>query len=62
MDANQTDSGMFVSLPAAARSLGVSVKRLKLAIDMTQIPARRIGQRLMIPRRALERLAESEQE
>jgi len=57
MEINQTDSGLFVSIPAAARELGVSVRRLKLAIDLTQISAVQIGRRKVIPRRAIEKLA-----
>jgi hypothetical protein len=57
MQINQTDTGLFLSIPAAARELGVSIKRLRLAIELTQISAVQIGRRKVIPRRAIEKLA-----
>jgi hypothetical protein len=60
MATNQTDTGLFLSIPAAARELGVSIKRLTLAIDLRQVPAIQLGRRKLIPRKAIERLAEAE--
>ncbi|MGA7873046.1 MAG: hypothetical protein WCA22_19320 [Candidatus Binatus sp.] len=56
MDSNQTDSGAFVSIPAAAKKLGVSTKRLALAIDLRQVPAVMLGRRKVIPRQAIQKL------
>lgn len=60
MDINQIDAPLFLSIPAAARELGVSIKRLTLAIDLRQVPAIQLGRRKMVPRRAIERLVEAE--
>jgi hypothetical protein len=57
MDTKHNETALFVSIPAAARRLGVSIRRLKLAIDLTQISAVQIGRRKVIPRRAIEKLA-----
>ena len=59
MEIDQTDSAPFVSIPAAARELKVSTKRLALAIELRQVPAIVLGRRKMVPRRALERLIEA---
>ena len=56
MAINQTATAMFVSIPAAARELRVSVKRLKLALDLGQIASITLGRRKVIPRRTIERL------
>ncbi|HXN85589.1 MAG TPA: hypothetical protein VN867_05935 [Candidatus Binataceae bacterium] len=55
---NQTDIGLFLSIPAAARELGVSIKRLTLAIDLRQVPAIQLGRRKVVPRAAIEKLAQ----
>ena len=44
----------------AAAEIGVDVRTVRTAIAEGQLPARQIGRRLMIPRRAIERLAEAE--
>jgi hypothetical protein len=48
---------LFVSIPVAARLMGITPERLTWAIS-AQIPAITIGSRRLIPRRAIERLAE----
>ncbi len=57
MASNQTDTGLFLSIPAAARELGVSIRRLTLAIDLRQVPAIVLGRRKVVPRAAIEKLA-----
>jgi len=51
---------LFLSLPRAARQMGIGVERLKRAIRDGQVPAVEIGHRKLVPRRALERLARLE--
>jgi hypothetical protein len=53
---------LFVSIPAAAKLMGIGLKRMKAAVDAGQMPAVEIGDRKLIPRRAIERLAQVEAE
>ena len=48
----------FLSLPKAADVIGVDVRRVRDAVERGQIRAVRIGARLMIPRKVIERLAD----
>jgi hypothetical protein len=48
---------LFLSLPAAAREMGIGIERLKRAVRLHQIAAVAIGARTMIPRAAIEKLA-----
>jgi excisionase family DNA binding protein len=50
----------FLSLPKAADVIGVDVRRVRDAVERGQIRAVRIGSRLMISRKAIERLVEAE--
>ncbi len=52
--------GLFLSLPHAAREMGIGVERLKRAVRDGQVPAIEIGSRKLIHRRAIERLAQLE--
>ena len=56
MASNQTDTGLFLSIPAAARQLHISAKRLKLAIDLGQVRAIRLGRRRVVSTKAIEEL------
>lgn len=49
---------LFLSIPNAARLMGVTPERLTKAIAAHQIPAITIGARKVIARAAIERLAE----
>jgi excisionase family DNA binding protein len=55
-----TKTMQFLSLPKAADEIGVDVRRVRDAVERGQLRAVRIGARLMIPRRAIERLVEAE--
>ena len=54
---NSVQTALFISIPRAARRVGVGLKRMKAAVDAGQIPSIEIGKQKMVPRRALERLA-----
>jgi excisionase family DNA binding protein len=60
MTTPSTETTQFLSLPRAADVIGVDVRRVRDAVERGQIRAVRIGARLMIPRKALERLTEAE--
>jgi excisionase family DNA binding protein len=49
---------LFLSIPSAAKLMGITPERLTRAIAAHQIPAITIGSRRLIPRRTIERLAE----
>lgn len=49
---------LFLSVPAAAKLMGITPERLREAIAAHQIPAIVIGCRKLIARAAIERLAE----
>jgi excisionase family DNA binding protein len=51
-------SPLFLSVPDAARLLGVSPERLQRAIRDHQVPAITIGARRLVSRRVLEKLAD----
>src|ERR1700687_3205227 len=51
---------LFLSLPRAAREMGIGVERLKRAVRDGQVPAIEIGHRKVISRRVIERLAQVE--
>lgn len=44
-----------LTVPEVARLLGISRNEAYLAVQRGEIPARRIGRRIVIPRAALER-------
>ena len=48
------------TIPAAARILEISPNSAYKAAERGEIPTIRIGRRLLVPRRALERLLEGE--
>ena len=58
MNKNETHTALFISIPAAGRAMGMSPRRVREAIANAQLPAIRLGARLAIPRKALERLAQ----
>jgi len=60
MNTGRAKTGLLLSLPKAAAEIGVDVRTVRTAIAEGQLPARQIGRRLMIPRRAIERLVEPE--
>jgi excisionase family DNA binding protein len=60
MNTDRTEITQFLSLPAAADVIGVDVRRVRDAVERGQLRAVRIGARLMIPRKAIERLVEAE--
>jgi len=60
MNTLSTETPLFLSLPRAADVIGCDVRRIRDAVEKGQLPARRIGARLMIPRKAIERLVEAE--
>jgi excisionase family DNA binding protein len=49
---------LFLSIPVAAKQMGVGVERLKRAVRAGQVPSVEIGSRKLISRRAIERLAQ----
>jgi len=55
-------AALFLSVPAAARQMGIGVERLKRAIRDGQVPAVALGSRSrkLVPRAAIERLAQLE--
>ncbi|MGA6973801.1 MAG: helix-turn-helix domain-containing protein [Candidatus Binatus sp.] len=58
MNSEITETAQFLSLPKAAHVIGVDVRRIRDAVERGQVRAVRIGSRLMIPRKAIERLVE----
>jgi len=50
---------IFLNLTDAARLLSVDIRTLKISIRDGTLPATTIGKRLVIPRAALERLAQA---
>jgi excisionase family DNA binding protein len=57
MNTESNSEPLFLSLPPAAAAIGVEVRTVRKAIDAGQLPARRIGKRLLISRRTIEKLA-----
>ena len=57
MDAKNSEFVLLISVPTAARMLGVWPERLRRAIDAGQVPSVVVGKRQMVPRRAVEKLA-----
>lgn len=55
-------SPLFLSVPDAARLLGVSPERLARALKASQIPSIVIGSRRLIARAAIEKLAQLEKD
>lgn len=53
-------AALFVTIPTAAKQLGVGVARLARAIRAGQVPSVTIGAQKMVPRAALQRLAQVE--
>ncbi len=53
-----SESGLLLTIPDAANLLGVWPARLKRAIRDNQLPAVMLGKQQMIPRAAIERLAQ----
>lgn len=53
-------SSLFVSAGEAARMLGISSWTVYELVARGELPSRRLGTRVLIPRRALEELALSE--
>jgi hypothetical protein len=51
-------SVLFLSIPVAAKAMGVGTARLKRAVACGQIPAIKIGSRRVISVATLERLAQ----
>ena len=51
------DPPLFLTIPDAAKRIGVDPRRLKAAIDTNQIPSLKVGKQLLISRLVLERLA-----
>jgi excisionase family DNA binding protein len=49
----------LISPAAAARQLGIDVRRVRQAIQRKQLPAITIGNRRLIPAAAIERLIEN---
>ena len=60
MSTPRPETTQFLSLPKAADVIGVDVRRIRDAVERGQLRAVRIGARLMIPRKAIERLVETE--
>jgi excisionase family DNA binding protein len=60
MTTDCSETTQFLSLPKAAEQIGVDVRRVRDAVERGQLRAVRIGARLMIPRKAIERLVEAE--
>jgi excisionase family DNA binding protein len=48
------DNQLLISKREAAATLGVSIRTLENLISLKELPARRIGRRCLIERRALE--------
>jgi hypothetical protein len=55
-----SDSALFVTIPAAAKKLGVGVRRLAKAIAAGQVAAVQIGDQKLVPVTAIERLGQVE--
>jgi excisionase family DNA binding protein len=53
------DSKMTLTVPEAAALLGISRALAYELVSRSELPALRLGRRLVIPRRALEALLES---
>jgi excisionase family DNA binding protein len=60
MNSENRESPLFLTIPEAAEQIGVDPRTLHAAIDAGQLTARKIGSRLLISRRAIERLVEAE--
>ena len=56
METNQTPKPLTVTVPAAARLLGISRAAAYQAVARNEIPAVRIGRRIVVPIAPLERL------
>jgi hypothetical protein len=50
------ESRLFLSLPQAARELGIGIDLLKRAIALRQIRSISLGARVLVPRSAIARL------
>lgn len=59
---DQRESGLFLTIPSAARRMGVGEARLRRAIETGQVRTVTISKQKLIPRAALERLALLEEE
>jgi hypothetical protein len=55
----KTPQPALISVAAAARRLGIDVRRLHIAIQRKQIPAIEIANRRLIPAAVIERLIEN---
>ena len=51
---------LFLTIPSAARRIGIDPRRLKAAIENEQIPAIVIGRQTMVSRLVIERLAQGD--
>jgi len=52
-----SEQPLFLTIPAAARRMGIDPRRLKAAIGAKQIPAAKVGRQRLVPLAAIERLA-----
>lgn len=48
---------LFLSLPAAAKELGIGIERLKKAVALHQVRSVTLGSRILIPRASILKLA-----
>jgi excisionase family DNA binding protein len=62
MSFEPTENALLLSVPHAAKSLGVGARTLRSAIEDGQVHAIQIGQRQLIPRKEIERLASQRSE
>lgn len=60
MNTESAETVQFLTLPKAADVIGVDVRRVRDAVERGQLRAVRIGARLMIPRKLIERLVDAE--
>jgi hypothetical protein len=51
------ETRLFLSLPQAAAKMGIGIERLKRAIALRQVRSITLGSRVLVPRSAIERLA-----
>ncbi len=52
-----TVEALLIARPEAARLLGVCLRTLDYLIERGELPVRRVGRRVLIPRAALEQFA-----
>jgi hypothetical protein len=50
-------TSLFLSIPQAARELGIGIERLKKAVALHQVRSITLGSRVLIPRAAILKLA-----